>query len=155
MPDESDMLVTVGRYNESVYAHLVKTMLESEGIPVAVSGDGLSNIIGTDGLSAGSWVILQVHKSDYERAIQVLTKKPVQNTDEDEADEYRVEFKGKEPTLEGLQCPVCGSRETCRPTSSTTKFLFALLALFLLDFGSWRRLNKWKCLDCGHEWEGK
>lgn len=44
--EDPDALVTVAKCNDSSSAHIIKGMLESNGIPVEIFGDGLSETLG-------------------------------------------------------------------------------------------------------------
>ena len=44
--EDPDSLVTVAECNDSTSAHIIKGMLESNGIPVEIFGDGLSETLG-------------------------------------------------------------------------------------------------------------
>jgi DNA-directed RNA polymerase subunit RPC12/RpoP len=141
------MLKTVASFTDPVEAHFAKTLLEAEGIPAAISGDSLSNL---DVIPLGNtvgYVNVQVHHDDYDKALEILSKEPDGATDDDSLKEPESD---EADNPDAPTCPKCGSKEICKPRLTTFGYL---LALFMLDFSKPAASNKWKCLDCGHEWD--
>jgi len=142
----SEMLKTVANFTDPVEAHFAKTLLEAEGIPAAVCGDNLPSLGILPVSVMNKCVEVQVNGEDYDRAVEILSREidsePEQKSPEEPGDAI--------DDTSGMSCPKCGSKEVCKPRLTTFGYL---LALFMLDFSTPAASNKWKCLDCGHEWD--
>ena len=68
-------LVTVMKYLMPVEAHILKSQLESSGIPAAVFNENFSNIYPFAAQLTGG-VELKVRAQDLERAQEILANKP-------------------------------------------------------------------------------
>jgi hypothetical protein len=79
--DVPDKLVTVGKYIESVDAHMAKGMLESAGIECFLQGENANSLLG-----AAFRARLLVHKQDEATAREILGA-PDATDPEDDASE--------------------------------------------------------------------
>ncbi len=134
-------LVTITSFTEPLEAHIVKGLLESQGIKTFIGSEHhvsavwyLSNALGG--------VRLLVHKQDKSHAKEVI-KSYLKG-------EYVEEISNEPLNVESNKCPKCGSMEV------SSKFPFWLLMLvwlsliFLFIFPINR--SKHKCKKCGNRW---
>jgi DNA-directed RNA polymerase subunit M/transcription elongation factor TFIIS len=128
----TENLVTIGRYSTPYEANMVKSQLESAGIPAFVADE---HVIGMNWLysNALGGVKVQVPESLASEALEILAS-------ETEAPQTR------EPDAE--TCPECGSNNTEDFLDKRNSFL----TLVLLGFPLLLPAEKKRCNDCGHRW---
>ena len=78
--DDPDKLVTIGKYIESVDAHMAKGLLESAGIESFLQGENANNLLG-----AAFRARLLVHKQDEDTAREILGAESDSAEPEDDA----------------------------------------------------------------------
>jgi len=128
----TDNLVTIGRYSTPYEANLVKSQLESAGIPGFVADE---HTVGMNWLysNALGGVKVQVPESQAYEAQQILAlETELSATCESDAE----------------TCPECGSKNTVDFLDKRNTFLTWLL----LGLPSFLPTEKKRCNDCGHRW---
>ena len=128
----TENLVTIGRYSTPYEANMVKSQLESAGIPAFVADE---HVIGMNWLysNALGGVKVQVPESLAAEAQEILVA-------ETEAPQT------SEP--DATICPECGSNNTEDFLEKRKSFL----TLVLLGFPLLLPTEKKRCNDCGHRW---
>jgi hypothetical protein len=128
----TENLVTIGRYSTPYEANMVKSQLESAGIPAFVADE---YTIGVNWLysNALGGVKVQVPESLASEAREILAA-------ETDAPQTR------EPDAE--ICPECGSKNTEDFLEKRNSFL----TWVLLGFPLLLPMEKKRCNDCGHRW---
>ena len=135
-------LITIATFSHAVDAHLAKTRLESAGIECFIVDEYTVTMNWLYSNAIGG-VKLQVKKSDYKKAIEILQQKPVKiDSAQDKV--------GKEEM--GPHCPKCNSPDIYYERfSRRLVFISWLLLGFPLPFLK----RKWKCSKCGYTWKVK
>lgn len=133
-------LATIGTFSQSAEAHVLKTKLESEGIPAFV-GDEHTVTMNWLYSNAIGGVRLQVRESDVEKALEILGLK---------GEELSLEVDELDDEDEEPHCPNCNS-SLINYQKYAKRGLFAswLLLGFPLPFLK----KKWICEDCDYEWK--
>jgi rubredoxin len=120
-------------------AHMVKSILESEGEGCLIANENLVNLDIFLSQAMGG-VQLWVKEEDLEQATKILNEAELNETPDSEA------VVGKE---ESLACPQCESKDTFLekgPTTLTKVFFFFGIPLPFFK-------NNWKCRKCGRMWK--
>jgi len=128
----TDKMVTIGSYSTPFEANLVKSQLESAGIPVFIADEFT---IGMNWLysNALGGVKVQVPESLALEAQELLATEVRTSTTND---------------IATTTCPQCGSKNTEDFLDKRGSFLTWILLGFPLLLPS----NKKKCSDCDHRW---
>jgi hypothetical protein len=126
-------MITVGTFTTPEEAHLLRSQLESAGIPAylhseyAVQNEWLgSNLIGG--------VRVQISELDLEIAREF----------------FAAEMIDPPPAAETIPCPACGSGSTGPDPLPRHVGIFTLL-IFHIPWPFIRR--RWRCTDCGHRFK--
>ena len=151
--DENE-LVTIATFGFTAEAHTAKTILDREGITSLVDDADLSSVYALPHGGGLAPVKLKVRRPDARRAFQLLKEKT-------DGAELLEEVQGKYEQSE--KCPRCQSPYVHYEIFNIRlTFLLWLIyiPLLFLAFISWLlRIpspfikKKWKCSDCGYEWE--
>jgi hypothetical protein len=131
MNDKND-LVTIATVSSSMEANIMKSKLESEGIPCFVADQNMININPLYSNALGG-VRLQVRQSDIQEAQEIL------------------QLKIQSAVPDAPPCPRCGSKDI---TYSKLPGILNILSLLgLLFFLPGPRLKRhWICKKCRHPW---
>ena len=133
-------LVTVGRYDNSILAHITKAHLEGEGLVCFVFDEHMVDMNPLYSNAIGG-VKIKVREKDAEKArilIQALDDKPY-------TDEYN----------EVIACPNCGSTEYYKGYNSmrnAKSILAFLVSLLIVVFPIYRK-QVLRCKNCNTEFE--
>lgn len=143
MKKETEDLIVVGVYDKPMDAYLAQSYLKNHGLESFVHDEHIgSHPHFSIGLSGG--VKLRVLESDVESAKHLLdevARKPILLDDE---------------LAEGIPCPKCQSLKTEIVGMAGGGWFFNVLSvLFFLIPIRFMQKEKWRCLDCGHEWREK
>ncbi len=133
MPD----FTIIGRYNDSISAHLAKSKLESEGIECFLQDEILVNL--RRGVNDG--IKLLVNDFDAEKASNIL-----------QINQYKKLRKAyPKKMLQSTICPKCFSGDVSHPTS------FLAILAFLLVYAPPFIQNPKKniCKHCGFKWKSE
>lgn len=135
-------LILLKTLDDSISAHILKTRLESEGIPCFIHDENIVTLNPLYNFAVGG-VKLMVNKSDLEKAIQVL--KDIDETP------YTDE-KDKE-----IRCPNCQSTELYADFKSMKNPAGVLAAItsFLLVVFPFYYKSVYRCKKCGTEFNVK
>lgn len=128
----TEKMVTIGSYSKPYEANMVKSQLESAGIPAFVADE---YTIGMNWLysNALGGVKVQVLESRASDALELLASEAESST----TDDFAI-----------ATCPHCGSKNTVVFLDKRSSFLsWALLGLPLF-----LPAKKKKCSDCNHRW---
>ncbi len=130
-----EKIVTLMTFTYPAEAHLNRAKLESAGIWSFVADESLvsANQFFSTALSG---VKLQVRESDAEEALRVLGRIPEEAPVSAESDEDN--------------CPQCHSKDI---QYETFPLRWIFLSIFLLGFPLLFLRRKWKCNNCGNEWQ--
>lgn len=132
-------LVTIATFSYPTEAYVFKSKLEAAGIWSFVADEGTVTMNWLYSNAIGG-VKLKVRETDVEPALEVLAEEPEQIELADE----EIEDEEQE-----TRCPRCQSANTYYERYATRLvFLSWLLLTFPLPFLK----RKWKCQDCGHQW---
>ena len=123
-------LSELATFDNSLTANLLKSKLESEGIPCFLNNENFTNMMPYYFNMLGSGVRVMVPTAQLERA------KELANIDHG-----------------GLTCPNCGSTKIMNSVERTkNKLKLALIAIFLaLPIGN--LLNDYTCQNCKHQFK--
>lgn len=149
-PKAPERLVKIATFSHAIEAHLHRTKLESEGIHSFVTDEYMVTTQWLYSTALGG-VKLWVRESDVEKAQQILKSIPKQNP------ESGVTNNGDE------LCPRCGSPDIHYETFNLRPLFISWIIIglffsptvqgsiggFPLPFTK----KKWKCKNCGHEWQ--
>lgn len=121
--------------NEATQAHIIKGMLENEGIDSMLQNENMSGLL-PGCVNNISGVDVLVAQSDYERAIQLLE----QNQMIPEQLKY---------------CPVCGSADIKFELKKEHRLKTILAAVACMLAGTPPGTNHWEyvCKECGNKFE--
>jgi hypothetical protein len=122
-------MVKLTTADSSVNAALIRHKLEREGVVCFVVNENMANIFPTYQGFLGSGMMIMVDKDDYERALEILNRKP--------------------PHEVKPHCPFCGSENIADGSGRITlRFLLMMaVALFVLFSGPGGGMRK-HCKDC-------
>jgi len=128
----TEKMVTICSYSTPYEANIVKSLLESAGIPVFIADE---YTIGMNWLysNALGGVKVQVPESLASEAQELLASEAETPTEHD---------------LAAATCPQCGSKNTGDFLDKRRSFL----TWFFLGFPLLLPSNKKKCSDCNHRW---
>lgn len=140
-----DTFITVKTFTYSQEAAIIHALLESEGIECYLK-DELTAQINPFYSNAIGGIKLQVKKSDYSKALEILNESDANKQYQETSIETELLPNGKNE----IRCPICGSTEVSKPKISNRAFAISLLLLgFPLPF-----LNKYHhCFDCGRDFK--
>jgi Putative prokaryotic signal transducing protein len=128
-------MITLATFTTPEEAHLLRSRLESAGIPAFLHSEyAVQNLWIHSNLLGG--VRVQIAESDLEAAREFLS-----------ADPLPLPLEAVE-----VPCPACGSMRTAPDPGPRRRSLF-LLVLLNLPWPFSRR--RWKCEDCGHPFKVK
>jgi hypothetical protein len=132
---KSGKIVTLLTFTYPAEAHLSRAKLESAGIWCYVADESLvsANQFFSTALSG---VKLRVRESDVEEALRILERIPEVVPESGESDEEN--------------CPQCHSKDI---QYETFPLRWVFLSIFLLGFPLLFLKRKWKCKNCGNEWQ--
>ncbi|QDH78467.1 DUF2007 domain-containing protein [Echinicola soli] len=128
-------LITIDTLDNAVKAHLIKSKLESEGIPTFLHDEGMVTLYPVMSPALGG-IKLKVPQHKAEEAMAILRKFDHQPVKDDKGDI--------------VKCSHCGSEHLIAETSSwrDSKGIFSmLLALFFLVLPIYLK-TVYRCLDC-------
>ncbi|MNE14291.1 hypothetical protein D3C80_1071640 [compost metagenome] len=131
-------LITIKIFENAIEAHILKTKLESEGIPAIVVDENVMTLNPFYNIAVGG-VKLQIRDEDFEKANAILTEiKQTPITDDN----------GRT-----LNCPKCGSANlyTGFKTASNAKGFWAFILSFLYLVFPIHYKSVYRCKDCGNE----
>jgi len=132
-------LVTVASFREPYAAHLARSTLEAENIPVFLAQEHLVGVHWLYSYAIGG-VKIQVPEEFAESARSILS--------EDRSSDLQETTEANLPLDPSDTCPVCSS-DTIFPAPLERRSK-ALSLLVNIPFAFHR--NFWKCSTCGHEW---
>ncbi|MEW6470430.1 MAG: DUF2007 domain-containing protein [Bacteroidota bacterium] len=140
---EQERIVIYRRFYNYNEATIVKSRLESEGIPCFLSDEHINTLNPLYNQAMGGFK-LNLFEKDISRADEILKK----NTSLKENDIH------SEYTQGDIQCPLCGSYNASWGQSSKRPygFLTILISFLLFTYPFAGRYN-YHCFNCGHEWE--
>ena len=123
-------LSELATFDNSLTANMLKTKLESEGIPCFLNNENFTNMMPFYFNMLGSGVKIMAPTAQLERANEIAKIDSGQ-----------------------LTCPNCGSTKIQNEVERTTnKLKLALIAIFLvLPIGN--LLNNYTCENCGHKFK--
>tara|TARA_R110000850_G_scaffold78905_5_gene170373 strand:+ start:995 stop:1417 length:423 start_codon:yes stop_codon:yes gene_type:complete len=131
-------LVTIYSFETSVEANLVRTKIESEGIPCFLINENFANLMPLYNVATGG-VKLQVNDYDAAEAVDILKSfrnAPLLNEQDEE-----------------MKCPKCGSVNIYngfRSAKNVTGFLAAMFSFLLAIYPFYSKVV-YLCRDCGKE----
>lgn len=130
--------LTVRTFDSAVEAHLLKTKLESEGIPCVLFDEHLVNMNPLYSVAVGG-IKLKIRESDWEKAAVIL--------EEIEEQPWRDEKE------DAIKCPRCGSEELYANFKSMKgiKGILTAIVSFLLAVFPFYYKTVYKCKNCGAE----
>ena len=136
-----DDLVTLASYRDVIEANVVRSRLESEGIPCFLADEHLvqMNWLYSDAIGG---VKLQVVESDVEEAMRILRGNP----------ELAGFGLGGSDGLKVEDCLACGSEDVVMD-KMPRRLLF--LSWLLLGVPILFLKRRWRCEACGHRWKGR
>ncbi|MBE8720782.1 putative signal transducing protein [Sphingobacterium pedocola] len=132
--------ITLKTFDSYVDAHLLKTKLESEGIPAYLFDEHINALNPLYSIATGG-IKLKINESDIDNAIQIIRE--IENT------------KYSNDDNEIINCPSCGSEELYNSFKSMKgiRGLFSALASFLfMIFPLYFRVV-YRCKSCEHEFK--
>ncbi|MBN2894097.1 MAG: DUF2007 domain-containing protein [Bacteroidales bacterium] len=138
--------ITILTYTYPHEAHLAKSVLEAEGIPVFIKDELTAQVYNFYSTAIGG-VKLQVPESDFQSAYELL--KAGDLIPEIKA-EPKIEKVTKAKDSKNKSCPFCGSAEVSRK-----KQLNILSTIIFMILGALFPLFKstYHCHDCKKEWK--
>jgi DNA-directed RNA polymerase subunit RPC12/RpoP len=131
-------LITLKTFDNPIDAHLLKTKLESEGVPVYIFDENINTLNPLYNIATGG-IKLKISEADIDIAIQVIQ--------DAENARYLDEHE------EAIRCPVCGSDDlynNFRSMKGTKGFLSAIVSFLLMIFPIYVKVV-YKCKNCEHE----
>lgn len=135
-------LVTIKVFENAIEAHILKSKLESEGIPAILVNENIVTLNPLYNIAVGG-VKLQVRDEDFRKANAIITEvEQIPFTDEND---------------HALKCPNCGSSNLYSgfKTANNPKGILALIFSFLyLVFPIYYK-TVYRCKDCGYEFQDK
>jgi DNA-directed RNA polymerase subunit RPC12/RpoP len=133
-------LITIKTFDNSIDAHLLKSKLESEGIPCYLFDENMVSInplynVTVDGIK------LKINAFDKEKVIQIINEIESKNFTNDNDDE--------------ISCPNCNSKDLYSDFKSMKDLKGLLSALFAFMFFIYPLYFKrvYKCKNCGYEFK--
>lgn len=131
-------MITLRTFDNSINAHLLKSKLESEGIPCYLFDENINTLNPLYSMATGG-IKLRISSNDLERAEAIIA-----------------EIEDTKPTDERgvvLQCPQCGSEDLYSGFKSMRGFrgFFSAVVSFLLLIFPIYVKTVYKCKGCGHE----
>lgn len=127
----------VATFREAYQAHILKGVLESEGIPASVQDEQIATINWAYSQAIGG-VKVNVPDGFYQKALEIIEKINQQG----EADEKSFEDEAGPADV----CPECGSKSLAPTKFSRWSLLPSLIFMIPVLFGK----KRWQCKDCGH-----
>lgn len=131
-------LITIKIFENAIDAHILKTKLESEGIPAIVVDENLITLNPFYNIAVGG-VKLQVRDEDFEKANTILTEIEQTPVTDDNG--------------RTLKCPKCGSTNfyTGFKTTSNAKGVLAFILSLLYMVFPIHHKSVYRCKDCENE----
>jgi hypothetical protein len=135
------VLVTLKTYDTPVEAHLLKTKLESVGIPSVLKDENMSSLYPFYSVMGDGAVKLQIHPKDLDRAQKLIC--------EIEESPYTKEDGSS------LRCPVCGQTDFYSGWHSHKGWRGLMIAMTVF-LGLSHSFSKgvYRCKTCGNEFDG-
>lgn len=130
--------ITLKTFDSYVDAHMLKTKLESEGIPVYLFDENINTLNPLYSIATGG-IKLKISASDTDNAIRIIDE--IENT------------KYSNEQNEVINCPSCGSEELYNGFKSMKGIkgvLSALVSFLFMIFPVYFKVV-YKCKCCGHE----
>lgn len=132
-----ERLITIATFSQAIEAHLCKTRLETEGIACFIADENIVTMNWLYSTAVGG-IKLQVKEADAEKARKILQQ---ENITPETINKTR---------KEKFYCPRCHSPHVFYERFSR-RLVFASWLLLGIPFLK----KKWKCENCGHQWELK
>ncbi|HMR20454.1 MAG TPA: DUF2007 domain-containing protein [Sphingobacterium sp.] len=131
-------LITVKTFDNAIDAHLLKTKLESEGIPVYIFDENINTLNPLYNMATGG-IKLKISEADVDQAVEII--QDIENAKYLNDDE------------EAILCPSCGSDDldnNFRSMKGPKGFLSAIVSFLFMTFPVYFKVV-YKCKSCGHE----
>ena len=134
MNGEPDEIVVFRKYETTIEANIVRSKLESYGIPCFLTEENMTNLYPGASSLMNFNVRLHLFARDRLRASQLLEESALDLSDED-----------------AITCPKCGSKSVERdfPRNMSTTFASALKVMFFGVFFPEKKI--YRCLECDTE----
>jgi DNA-directed RNA polymerase subunit RPC12/RpoP len=131
---EPDEIVVFRKYETTIEANIVRSKLESYGIPCFLTEENMTNLYPGASSLMNFNVRLHLFARDRLRASQLLEESELDLSDED-----------------GISCPKCGSKSVERdfPRNMSATFGSALKVMFFGVFFPEKKI--YRCLECDTE----
>lgn len=143
--EAADKIITFESYYDPMLAHIVRTRLESNGIPCFIADE---NTIGANPLynQAVGGVKIKIFERDLERCREILAS----DDDLHEQDHFAVDNE----TDTYVVCPFCASSNVTNiiKEDSSEKWTDVLTS-FVNLINPLHKQNNWHCNNCHHDFE--
>lgn len=130
----NDKLVLIQSFNNPIDAHIIKGLIESNGIETWLFDENIAytNPVLT---TAVGRIKLMVREEDVDEVLKILQSETIDESEE-----------------EKIVCPNCGSSHIFRKSKTNWKAVFIMLVSFVSTPTGGRK-NFYDCQHCGHEWD--
>jgi len=139
-------------YIEPIEAHIVKAMLEDNGIYCFVKDEYMVNMNWLYSNAVGG-VKVMVGDDDYEKAMELISDNDKGNSalDNSKIENSEIENNSNQELDPDFNCPECGSDNIIRKKLSTLGGILSLLMFAVVPLKS----DEYICLNCGHKWNSE
>lgn len=140
--EDSIKLATFRTYDSPVNAHIVKSKLESEGIPAFLQDEHINTLNPLFNVTVGG-IKLKIRESDFDEAERILAEIESPELVDDDNNT--------------LLCPQCGSKEFYygfKSMKGGSGIISAILSFALMIFPIYFK-TVYKCKKCGFEFKNK
>ncbi len=134
-------------YIEPIEAHIVKAMLEDNGIHCFVKDEYMVNMNWLYSNAVGG-VKVMVGDDDYEKALELIAANDKENS---AIDNSALNNNSNQELDSDFNCPECGSDNIIRKKLSTLGGILSLLIFAVVPLKS----DEYICLNCGHKWKSE
>jgi hypothetical protein len=140
-----DKIVTYKTFDNSPEAHIIKSLLESNGIECFLSNENFVSLNPILSQATGG-IKLNVFEKDIDKIEAIIKSENEENIGNDAKDEQE--------NKTAFICPFCGSYNISFGNATKRKFgVFTLIVSFLLMVYPFKMRKVYHCFDCGKEFK--